>query len=384
MKGAIARLVLVAASASLVFVLGEAVVRSMSSTNDAVVRDGRLKYRFNPYRPDGLLSYSLRPDWETVHATPDFQVTVHTNALGLRGTAVGRSKPPGTLRILVLGDSFAFGFGVEDDETFPARLETLLRERLGRPVEVLNAGVPGWNTAHYGLFLRERGLALQPDRVLVALMGNDVPTLGRQRFHVDANRLPLRIESMRRMIDHRGRMRYVNDAGLELPRFAFPGSDWLANHSRLYHWIRLRLMWRWMERAEAAADRERSEEAGTPPGAPIASLSVDELHRGLRSGNEFQLRYHRHLVAGLEQTCAENGIPVDWMVIGKRDSAAQAGTPLAGLREDCADLGSRCLDTVDLFPTGRSDDSFFAEDPHWNAAGHDRVARALAERLSHP
>jgi hypothetical protein len=380
-RGLIARLALLLASVSLVAVLGEVIVRSLPATNDAVMREGKLKYRFNPYRPDGRLAFSLRPGWETVHATASFQVTVRTNALGLRGAALQRVKPPGSLRILVLGDSFTFGFGVEDRETFSARLEELLSERLERRIEVLNAGVPGWNAAHYLLFLREPGLELDPDLVLVALMENDVSGLGWQRFSLDVERLPRRIESMRRMIDQHGRMRYVNDSQLELPRLAFPGSEWLSDRSRLYHWIRLRLIWLWLGWAESAAERERAARAGPPPEAPIVSLSAGELHRGLRSGDEFRLRYHRHLVSALEQLCAERRVPVEWMLIARRDSAWQVGTPLAQLHADCTARGPRCLDTLELFPRGHSDDAFFAHDPHWNPLGHDRVARALALRL---
>jgi len=382
MRGLVSRLALLLASLSLVFGLGELIVRSLPATNDAVMREGKLKYRFNPYRPDGRLAFSLRPEWETVHATASFQVSVRTNALGLRGAALQPAKPAGSLRILVLGDSFAFGFGVEDYETFPARLEVLLNQRLERPIEVLNAGVPGWNAAHYLLFLRERGLELDPDLVLVALMENDVSGLGWQHFSLDGDRLPQRIESMRRMIDQHGRMRYVNDSHLELPRLAFPGSDWLSDRSRLYHWIRLRLIWLWLGRAESAADRERAARAGAPPDGPIVSLSAEELQRGLRSGDEFRLRYHRHLVAALEQLCAEGGIPVEWMLIARRDSSWQADTPLARLHADCAARGPRCLDTLELLPRGRADDAFFAHDPHWNGLGHDGVARALALRLA--
>ena len=84
--------------------------------------EGELKYRFNPYRPDPVLSYSLRENASAVHREADFQVTVHTNALGLRGEPASRKKAADTYRILVVGDSFAFGFGVEDDEALPARL----------------------------------------------------------------------------------------------------------------------------------------------------------------------------------------------------------------------------------------------------------------------
>jgi lysophospholipase L1-like esterase len=71
--------------------------------------------------------------------------------------------------VLVLGDSFAYGVGVEDDASFSARLEAL-----NPALEVLNAGVNGYATSHELLLLREVGLAVQPDLVLLAFFWNDV------------------------------------------------------------------------------------------------------------------------------------------------------------------------------------------------------------------
>lgn len=65
------------------------------------------------------------------------------NALGYRGAERPTERTPGTLRVAVLGNSYAFGQAVPEDRSIPARLEALLGPALGRPVEVLNFGVPG-------------------------------------------------------------------------------------------------------------------------------------------------------------------------------------------------------------------------------------------------
>jgi lysophospholipase L1-like esterase len=69
----------------------------------------------------------------------------------------------------VLGDSYAFGYGVDDDETFAHRLAGLLRGR----AEVRNWGVPGYNLVQQVELLRERGRAAAPDLVVLALHPND-------------------------------------------------------------------------------------------------------------------------------------------------------------------------------------------------------------------
>jgi hypothetical protein len=78
-------------------------------------------------------------------------VTVTSNRLGRRGPDIGQ-KPEGVRRWAVLGDSYAFGWGVEDGEAYPAQLEALLNQRAdgdtagGVRYEVVNAALPGYGT----------------------------------------------------------------------------------------------------------------------------------------------------------------------------------------------------------------------------------------------
>lgn len=97
------------------------------------------------------------------------------NAQGMRGPERARPKPAGTQRILVLGDSVAFGLLLaRDEETFAARLEAALDARCDPEVECLNAGVCGWSTRQERLFLAREGERWQPDLVLLLFVLNDV------------------------------------------------------------------------------------------------------------------------------------------------------------------------------------------------------------------
>lgn len=92
---------------------------------------------------------------------------------GLRDQEVAIPKPTGTFRILVLGDSVAYGSTVAKADTFSNRLERLLRPQFGA-VEVINAAVMGYtpyNELHYYL---EDGRKFGPDLVIVAFCMNDV------------------------------------------------------------------------------------------------------------------------------------------------------------------------------------------------------------------
>lgn len=100
---------------------------------------------------------------------------VEINSHGLRDREHEWTKPRGTYRILVLGDSITFGWGVRAEDTFARQLEADLNARFaGRPtVEVINSGVGNYNTRQEVSYYRERGHDYTPDLVILAFFIND-------------------------------------------------------------------------------------------------------------------------------------------------------------------------------------------------------------------
>jgi lysophospholipase L1-like esterase len=337
--------------------------------------------RFNPYRPDGRTGYALRPGASVLHEEEEFSVPVRVNALGQRGPERTAAKPPGVRRILVLGDSFASGFGVREEEAFFSVLERLLSER-GERVEVLSAGVPGWSADNHLVFLRTVGFDLDPDVVLLAVCENDLNDLAWNRLTLDDERLPVRVEATRRMIDQRGRMRYVNEGRVALPSFAFPGQDWLADHSFLYHFLRFRLTK--LEAALALRDDTPPFPAWlkADPERPLGELSQGEIQLALGASPDFRLRYHRHLVSAIARACAERGVEFRVLLVALRDGARDRDPTLEALHADCASEPAVCLDSAHVIAANGTDPAaFFDHDPHWNARGHAQVGEALAAWL---
>jgi lysophospholipase L1-like esterase len=88
------------------------------------------------------------------------------NEIGLRGPSPGVPGAPERTRILFLGDSTAFGLGVELEQTFAARSTALLAESAGAPVDYVIAAFPGYSSYHSAILL-ERLLPLGPDLVVL-------------------------------------------------------------------------------------------------------------------------------------------------------------------------------------------------------------------------
>jgi lysophospholipase L1-like esterase len=99
---------------------------------------------------------------------------IRTNSLGMRSPEPDSTRAPGSLRIGVVGDSVAFGFGVEDDQTWSAHLRRRLEAAWpGRRVEVLNCAVSGYGAREERIALERKLLPLEPDLVLVGYFLND-------------------------------------------------------------------------------------------------------------------------------------------------------------------------------------------------------------------
>jgi len=123
---------------------------------------------------DPLVGYTLRPN----ASLSILDGSIRSDGLGLRANP-GPPPPADALRIVVLGDSVAFGFGLDDDATLAARLQPLLAAARGsadraRPVSCRTVAMPGWNHRNAARFLIDHWDALHPEIVICMPIGNDL------------------------------------------------------------------------------------------------------------------------------------------------------------------------------------------------------------------
>lgn len=129
-----------------------------------------LRSLITPHPSDEII-YTLKP-----HLDVRFQdAQVLTNSHGMRNPETPTTKPRGVYRLAILGDSYAFGWGVEEADSFPRKLEHKLKQihKETPAIEVLNFGVPGYGTGQEVASFFEKGAEFQPDAILVYFIFND-------------------------------------------------------------------------------------------------------------------------------------------------------------------------------------------------------------------
>lgn len=166
-----ANLALALASALLALFAGLAGLRLYASAAGLDIEE---RYLVEPrprlWRVDETVGYANRPHLD-LRAFAN--VVGRTNAQGFRAAEdVSATRPPGSLRIIGMGDSVTWGARVNEEDTFLGVLRARLR-RERSDVEVINAGVVGYSTWQELLFLEKHVLPHRPDAVLVNFHTND-------------------------------------------------------------------------------------------------------------------------------------------------------------------------------------------------------------------
>lgn len=127
------------------------------------------------FDPNPKIQFVLRPGMDVIFRDARVQI----NDLGFRDDPIAVQKPPRTLRVLGLGDSTMFGFGVARNERYLDLLEAEMNALLGPgwKVDFIDAAVPGYNTTQENEMLLKHGLQLDPDAVIVQFDKNDSQTI---------------------------------------------------------------------------------------------------------------------------------------------------------------------------------------------------------------
>ncbi|HYE86385.1 MAG TPA: hypothetical protein VEA16_08515 [Vicinamibacterales bacterium] len=379
------KLAVVAISTALSLIAAEVALRTVSPRRTFDVLAGAYPAMFNA---SDVMPYRLRPNYQGRLATSEFDTGIRINSLGYRGpefaVAKGRAR-----RILVIGDSFTFGWGVNDDETYPARLQRLLPARMGsQQVEVINAGFAAcYSPDTYYLYLKNEGLALNPDAIVVGLfVGNDLDSdaaFENEWIEQDSEGLPLRIRNLNsQVIDH-----YLLPRPIPV-RYRTP----ILSRSHLFQGL-FDVWWELAPRLKAWVPGGIATTVYAASQAPSPEEQVPYNYR-IRFADRTEKVFSRvrHLLRAMHRLAGDAGIPIYFMIIPAAVQLAPdayAGLP-ADIEKPQKELarffdreGMKYLDLLPWFrerSNGRT--IYLPQDGHFSPDGNQLAAERLAEYLA--
>jgi SGNH hydrolase-like domain, acetyltransferase AlgX len=336
------------------------------------------------FEDSDYLPYRLRRGYRGRLATDEFDTIIRINSRGYRGDEFAPGADD-AFRILVIGDSFTFGWGVEDTETYASRLQQLLLSsgRTSRRVEVVNAGFAAcYSPDTYYLYMKREGLALDPDLIVVGVyVGNDLDSpaaFENEWVEHDAEGLPLRIRNTTsHVVDH-----------MLLPRVV-PLRYRIPVLHRLHLFQGIADLW-WALKGSGLLSSFGA--ATTLHAAGPTDDRVPFIYR-LTYAERTNSVMNRvtSLFGGMKRLASEAEVPLVFMIIPEQVQLsanaldglpADVGKPQRLLSEFFKREG---LDYVDLLPSfaeaTASQRLYVPKDGHWSVAGHSLGAQRLAEAL---
>ena len=306
------------------------------------------------------LGWIGRRETEVFQGFDDAQkVAVRINASGFREGDVPLEKTPGRTRIVVLGDSVAYGFGARLEDRFSEVIER------SRPTtELVNLGVSGYSTDQELLLYRELGAAYRPDVVMLLFVSNDVGYNGR----------PLGHGHPKPVVRFRGDELVVSNVPV-------PASGWplrvkyaLQRNSALFNLARERLR---SAARETGLNRIAGDEALVGASEAAGAKETDALD---------PVALTKRLVLHLRDRVEQDGARF-LLVLSTTNADLERNAKVNELLGVwCKEIDLPCVDTYPAFRAYADENPsavlFLQDRSHWSALGHTVAARALLGELT--
>jgi lysophospholipase L1-like esterase len=291
--------------------------------------------------PDNELGHRNKPNFDGWLVATEFKNRIQTNSDGFRGRHDFLSNKGGKLRIMALGDSFTFGFGVEEDDVFVKKIAAILQDRLSIPVEVLNLGVAGYGTIQEFL-LFQKYKYLKPDIVILGFFARDAFAEEGGNDLVDNYRF------FHKYIEGKA------DQNENYLSFTRRSRIFLKKYSNLYRLTEL--YFGGYFRKKYLPERE--------------NLELRRVAWGLTSN--YLLRFDAEL-QNQNIVCFLVWIPFPSTIVSQNHSVA----------DNIAALGLHNIILMDPLEAMKSNpmNYYYSLDSHWNAKGHDLVASLLSKKI---
>lgn len=321
-----------------------------------------------------ILPFELKKGTVCYFLQQEFKHAAVINSSGYRGQELSFQKSKDIFRILTVGDSFTFGQGVKDNNTYSTKLEEIFKNN-HKNVEVINGGyASSFSPDSYFLFLKGKGLDLKADLVIMGFfIWNDITDLAETQWEMmDENGLPTKINSRLRMVDKEGHLTFVKPKR----RYSIPI---LANS----HFFQLVYSYK-----QSAFDKLFALFDKNPNFDPEKEAMA--IYNACIFEDDCFLKYQKEwekimkVIKATKELLAENDISFLIVLIPTKE---QLNDPDLGsginkkLGQFFEENNIDYLDLYDQFKGRQINEFYFSQDAHWTNMGHQLAAEIIFDYL---
>ncbi len=328
------------------------------------------------YAREPHAGFGNRPGLSFDHRTNEFHAHYYVNQAGFRvphpDVEYTLAKPSDTYRVMLLGPSFAFGWGSDYELTFAGILQQLLQERgfaREKKIEIINAGIPAIPVRPQLAWLERVGKSYMPDLVIQFVYGTMViPNISEPQLAVDENGYLISLKS-----DAHQRWR-----------------ETVKNVATVFYGWTL-----WTNLTSPRSRAQNSEKGGSALGAGREMDAPTDFDLTQPEVREAMYVYNK--LAGIVRAAGARLLVVyfplsyavhrehetRWRLLGIRDVQRQADFDAAFVHH----LNNCHIPSIDITQQLQraaeiNKQLYFWLDIHWTPAGSDTAARAVADYLT--
>lgn len=322
------------------------------------------KLSFNVSQWDEYVGFTNIPNIEGYSEHPDYKMFVKINSHGLRDREFEYEKPANTIRIGMFGDSFTFGEGVQNNETYSKVLEQLFQgnpeiKQSGINIEVLNFGVGKSGTSQQLALYEKEGVKYDLDIVMVGFLAvNDFSDNWSGVFYLQNDTLVHNATAYSSIRKIQGILNHV------------PFYKWFSTHSHLVNIIK--------KSATIYDDRMR--------GQKTINLSGDSKLLDISAIDHKQIELTTRLFERFYSEVKKNGssffvvnFPFKYhkVILNPEEENPSYLAMCDTLQENIKAEGIELLDLLPVYIKVPTAPYYFEHDGHMTAKGHQLLARSI-------
>ena len=294
----------------------------------------------------------------------NFTFRYSNNSLGWRGRREYREVKPTEYRVLFFGDSFTYGLGVNDDQTFADRVEKDLRAGLWS-VEVMNAGCPGKGTDYALKCFQTVGRKFHPDLTVLGFFGNDFEDNARGQYYTIGRRGELRVKTLD-----------CNPDNIKAVLNRLPGYNWLISRSQAANLVK-------QAGVDFIVKRAQKNHSASSNGLVVSYTGSGGGYVTAANQNLTRI-YVEQLNAAVKQAGGALMIfyiPISQEVLEYRQTRTTSADERA-IQRVAADSGMVLWSLTPLLAhSGLPIDRLYYKEGHWTAAAHEIAAHYLSRLI---